>query len=152
MWIMSHRNDSRAARIADRHYSRVTVGSRWFVRPAKSLVLVTANYDALWVSLWPIPEYNRIKLNNSFQCSLFRNESSNLSSSMILDAMRITESQWGPPPRDGWVTFVDPRRVRHKRDPGRCFRKAGYFHAYTTKKGLMVMQCTLNCVRYLSLV
>ena len=30
------------------------------------------------------------------------------------------------------ITFVDPGKTRRKRDPGRCFRKAG-FHVVTRK-------------------
>lgn len=38
------------------------------------------------------------------------------------------------------ITFVDPDKVRHKRDPGRCFLKAGFVHVGETKGGLLAFQ------------
>jgi hypothetical protein len=38
------------------------------------------------------------------------------------------------------VTFVDAKRVRAKRDPGRCFRKAGFRPVGYTKGGLLALQ------------
>jgi hypothetical protein len=38
------------------------------------------------------------------------------------------------------VTFVDPTKVRHKRDFGRCYRKAGFQHVGYTQGGLVALQ------------
>jgi hypothetical protein len=38
------------------------------------------------------------------------------------------------------VSFVDAEKVRHKRDPGRCYRKAGWTHVGHTKGGLLAFQ------------
>jgi hypothetical protein len=38
------------------------------------------------------------------------------------------------------VSFVDASQARHKRDPGRCYRKAGWKHVGFTKGGLWVFQ------------
>jgi hypothetical protein len=38
------------------------------------------------------------------------------------------------------VTFVDAEKVRRKRDPGRCYRKAGFRHVGFTKGGLWTFQ------------
>lgn len=38
------------------------------------------------------------------------------------------------------VTFVDTEKVRHKRDPGRCYRKAGWKPCGYTKGGLLALQ------------
>lgn len=40
----------------------------------------------------------------------------------------------------GMITFVDARKVRRKRDPGRCFRKAGFREVGATKGGLIALQ------------
>jgi len=72
-------------------------------------------------------------------CSAFRNESPHLSSLMIIDALAATRSVWDPPEL-GMVTFVDPTKTRKKRDPGRCFRKAGFRHVGETKGGLVALQ------------
>ena len=56
-WMITHQADKRACRLADRHYSRKTRGAPQFVPPGRSLVLLTPEADALWVSSWPKPEY-----------------------------------------------------------------------------------------------
>jgi hypothetical protein len=38
------------------------------------------------------------------------------------------------------VTFVDAAKTRRKRDPGRCYRRAGFEHVGFTKGGLWVLQ------------
>lgn len=39
------------------------------------------------------------------------------------------------------ITFVDPRKTRHKRDPGRCFLRAGFKRVGATKEeGLIALQ------------
>jgi hypothetical protein len=40
----------------------------------------------------------------------------------------------------GMVTFVDPTQTRRKRDPGRCFRRAGFRAVGFTKGGLVALQ------------
>ena len=58
--------------------------------------------------------------------SLFRNEGAGLSSELILEAVAATRWHWGAPPELGMITFVDETKVRRKRDPGRCYRRAGF--------------------------
>jgi hypothetical protein len=38
------------------------------------------------------------------------------------------------------VTFVNASKVRHKRDPGRCYRHAGFKLVGETKGGLLAWQ------------
>lgn len=38
------------------------------------------------------------------------------------------------------ITFVDPGKVRRKRDPGRCFLKAGFRRVGSTAGGLVALQ------------
>jgi hypothetical protein len=38
------------------------------------------------------------------------------------------------------ITFVNADKVRHKRDPGRCFTKAGFKRVGYTKGGLIALQ------------
>lgn len=61
-WELSHRCDPRGRALADRHYSRQTVGAKNFVQPGKCLVLVKPDdylegASAVWVSTWPYAEY-----------------------------------------------------------------------------------------------
>lgn len=125
-WYRSHRADRRALPLADRHYNRQKVGSPQFVPPGRCLVLLTARADALWVTSWPLAEYVKHAWAGAWVCSCFRNESEALSSGLITQAVAATRWKWADTPTLGMVTFVDPTKVRKKRDWGRCYRKAGF--------------------------
>lgn len=133
-WRESWRADPAARRIADGHYSRQTIGADQFVQPGRCVVLVIPEV-AYWVTSWPFPEYVKHAWPTAWTCSAFRNTRPDLhlSSDLILEAIAATRFYWTPPP-DGMITFVDASKVRHKRDPGRCFRKAG-FHISGTQPG-----------------
>jgi hypothetical protein len=139
-WRLSHRADPRALPIADRHYNRQKIGSPQFVPPGRCLVLLTPNADALWVTSWPFAEYVKHEWAGAWVCSCFRNESAILSSDLIREAVAITRSVYGEPPALGMVTFVNADKVRHKRDPGRCFVKAGFERVGKTQGGLIALQ------------
>jgi hypothetical protein len=102
--------------------------------------LVTPKADALWVSSWQRPEWVKHAWTRAWVCTCFRNESHWLSSALIQQAVAVTRWSWGPPPADGMVTFIDPRRIRAKRDPGRCFLRAGWSSCGRTSRGLVVLQ------------
>jgi hypothetical protein len=38
-------------------------------------------------------------------------------------------------------TYVDASQVRHKRDPGRCFLRAGFRYCGLTKSGKRILEC-----------
>ena len=67
---------------------------------------------------------------------MFRNEGDVLSSLLIRDAIAVTRGIWDVP-ESGMLTLVNADKVRHKRDPGRCFLKAGFRPAGQTKGGLL---------------
>ena len=135
---MSYRASPRARRLADRHYSRQTVGAEQFVPPGACLVvagvesrmnvLITPDGKAYWVTSWPKAEYVHHAWAGAWICSAFRNEGAGLSSELIREAVAATRAHWAPP-NLGMVTFVDADRVRRKRDPGRCFVRAGFQRA-----------------------
>ena len=140
-WHISHQADWRACALANRHYSRKTIGAPQFTPPGRKLVLATPTYDALWVTSWPFPEFvNRI-YPDAWLCSLFRNEGPCLSSLLIRDALAATVWRFGEPPREGMVTMVDTRKVRSS-NPGCCFKKAGFRTVGRTKGGLVILQVT----------
>ncbi|SRR6266487_371962 len=141
-WCLTNRADPVAASIADRHYTRQSVGARQFVSPGRCVVLLTTDARALWVSSWPKAEYVHHAWAGAWVCSLFRNEAPDcyLSSDLISQAVAATRVVWGKPPKQGFVTFVDASQVRVKRDPGRCFLRAGWHYAGSTKGGLVVLQ------------
>jgi hypothetical protein len=142
MWLRTWRADPRAAALADRHYSRKSAGASQFSPPGRCLPLITAQGNALWVTSWPLPEYTLHGLGDAWVCSLFRNESEHLSSAMILAALAATRAAWGDPPAGGTLTFVDAAKVRRKRDPGRCFLRAGFVRLdrLTKDRGLVILR------------
>jgi hypothetical protein len=138
-WSMSHRADPRALPLADRHYNRQKPGTPQFVPPGRCVVLLspaTGPATALWVSSWPFAEYVRHAWAGAWMCSCFRNEGAGLSSELIREAIAVTRSIWGDPPPLGMVTFVDADKTRRKRDPGRCYVRAGFKPCGMTKGGL----------------
>ena len=143
-WHLSHRADKRALPIADRHYNRQKPGTPQFVPPGRCLVLLTKNADALWITAWPFAQYVKHAWPGAWVCSCFRNESPILSSLLITEAVAATRSVWPDIPSLWMVTFVDPTKVRRKRDFGRCFRKAGFRPVGQTKGGLVALQLMPN--------
>lgn len=138
-WQPSHRADMRSCTIADRHYNRQKIGSPQFVPPGRCLVLRHED-DALWVTSWPFAEYVRHAWAGAWVNSLFRNESDRLSSDLICEAVAHTLAHYGDAPPLGMVTFVDADKTRAKRDPGYCYRMAGFRHVGFTKGGLWAFQ------------
>lgn len=141
-WRLSHRADPAALPLADRHYNRQKPGTPQFVPPGRCIVLLTTCERALWVSSWPFAEYVKHAWAGAWVCSCFRNEGAGLSSSLIREAVAATRAIWGEPPTVGMVTFVDADKTRRKRDPGRCYRKAGWRLAGKTKGGLFALVIT----------
>ena len=138
LWSLSHHRDPASALIADRHYSRQTPGSDQFMPPGRKLVLSRA--DAVWGTSWPFAQYVRHQWAGAMLCCLFRNEGECLSSSLIRDALAATRWRYPELPALGMVTFINAAKVRHKRDPGRCFLRAGFIRCGETKGGLIALQ------------
>jgi hypothetical protein len=142
-WRLSDRFDWRALPLADRHYNRRKVGSPQFVPPGRCLVLLTEGADALWVTSWPYAEHVRHAWAGAWVNSLFRNEAQPrlLSSDLIREAVGVTRWRFGDPPDVPWpfVTFIDRDKTRRKRDPGRCYLRAGWQVIGETKGGLLAL-------------
>jgi hypothetical protein len=129
--------------IADRHYNRQTHGSPQFVPPGRCICLKTGDRDQLrvadtggayWVTSYPYAQYVRHAWAGAWMNTAFRNEGAGLSSELIREAIAATRYiaanlpawDFGAVPALGLVTFVDPDKTRRKRDPGRCYRRAGF--------------------------
>jgi len=140
IWCETNRADRASRTIADRHYNRQKPGSAQFVPPGRCCVLLAVTGNALWVTSWPFAEYVKHAWAGAWINSLFRNEGAGLSSDLIRMAVAVTAWKWPDVPPLGIVTFVDAARVRHKRDPGRCYVRAGVRHVGTTKGGLLALQ------------
>ena len=140
-WRVSDRCDPAARPLADRHYNRQSVGAPNFVPPGRCLVLKAGRpVSALWVTSWPFAEYTKHAWAGAWVNSTFRNEGGGLSSELIRAAVAATRWRWPSVPTLGLVTFVDSTKVKHKRDPGRCYIRAGFRRAGFTKGGLHALQ------------
>jgi hypothetical protein len=140
-WRISYRAEPASREIADRHYNRQSIGAANFTPPGRCFVLNSVCGRALWVTSWPFGEYVKHAWPGAWVNSLFRNEGAGLSSELIREAVAATLAKWPTPPENGLVTFVDhPKKVKHKRDPGRCYIKAGFRRVGFTKGGLIALQ------------
>lgn len=139
-WKLTDRADEPSRLIADRHYNRQKPGTPQFVPPGRCMVLISTDGLSLWVTSWPFAEYVRHAWPGAWMNSAFRREGGELASTLIREAIACTRWYYGEPPELGMVTFVDESKVRHKRDVGRCYRRAGFKHVGFTKGGLWAFQ------------
>ena len=152
IWQYADKADDQARDLADRHYSREKPGTRLFTPPGRNLVLKT--FGAYWVTYWPYKEFSIHRWAGMWECSAFRREApcEYLASDLIMQAVAATRwyklygaQSWrySQEPRvyskiarcdASFVTFVDPTKIRKKRDPGRCFLRAGFVPDGETEK------------------
>jgi len=148
-WQLSSRFDPRAVAIADRHYNRQKPGTPQFVPPGRCIVLWQPG--AVWVTSWPFAEYVKHAWPGAWINSIFRREYGNTkASTLIRQAIGITRNFWPDVPALGMVTFVNESKVRHKRDPGRCFIRAGFQYVGKTKGKLLAFQLLPDQMPFLS--
>jgi len=146
MWTQTWKADPAVRRLADRHYSRETIGAVGFAPPGQTIVLRLTHegQEAAWISSWQ--QYAKHAWRGAWVCTLFRNETTLRSSDLIREALAVTLTLWGYgygeqlPPKQGMITFVDPRKVQSN-VPGWCFRRAAFKRVGTTSRGLLVLQC-----------
>ncbi|WP_132090790.1 hypothetical protein [Caulobacter sp. BK020] len=146
IWQQSWRADPFAREIADRHYSRQTVGATQFVATGSCVVFkaLTATGRAYWVTGWPKAEWVKHAWAGAWMCAAFRNEGAGLSSDLIRQAVAATRAYYGEPPSLGMVTFVDAAKTARGRSrtarPGQCFLAAGFDDVGQTAGGLHALQ------------
>lgn len=113
--------DPECAALADRHYSRGKIGARQFLPNGRKIVIRDSQGLIVFGWLWCY-EGLRLDDQSGYNCTLFRNESSRLSSEVILECERIAVSTWGP---NRGFTYVKPSAIRSV-NPGYCFKRAGW--------------------------
>jgi len=126
--------DWEMSKLADRHYSRRTVGARQFCYSGRKLVLRNATGTVLFVWMYPDPTM-RMDGQTGYCCAIFRNESDRLSSEIILEAETFAFAKWGP---NRLYTYVDPRKI-HSPNPGYCFKAAGWRQIGVSKGGKVLL-------------
>ena len=135
-WCASHRFDPAGARLADRHYSRVKIGSPQFAPLGSCCVFLTDCGRGLWVT--SAPQYGRHEWRGAWVNSLFRSEGAGVASALIREAIAATRAALGDPPANGMITFINrdmvrPTKVRGRDVWGWCYRKAGFVEVGETK-------------------
>ena len=138
-WVEVTKGNRRARALADRHYSRGTIGAIGFAPPGQTIILLTPDEKALWGSHRPAPwavddEGEKITRIDGFEghsCFIFRNEGAGLSSELIQEAVGITCHKWGAAP---FLTYVAVEKVASV-NPGYCYLKAGFKGVGYTKSG-----------------
>lgn len=127
LWQQVTKFDRRACALADKHYSRRKPGSRQFMPPGQTIVLLAMDERAVFGWWRPDPS-SGIKAMNGYDgwtCTIFRREGGARASDLILDAERILlESRHSIGP-DGMLTYVWDRKVASE-NPGYCFKCAGW--------------------------
>lgn len=113
--------DRECALLADRHYSRRTVGARQFAYNGRKCVLRSPDGLVLFVWMFPDPAM-RMDKQTGYNNAIFRNESARRSSEIILEAEHHAVAKWGP---NRAYTYIDPTKVRSV-NPGYCFKCAGW--------------------------
>ena len=136
LWIPIRDGNVTAISIFKRHYTaRTTRKIEQFIGPGEKMALVTV--DALALFAWRkfISDAGEVGVN----CCVFRNEGTPVarSSELIAAAMVMAWQRW---PLERLYTYVDPSKVKHKRDPGRCFIRAGFRKCGVTKSGKIVLE------------
>jgi hypothetical protein len=126
--------DPEMAALADRHYSRRTIGARQFCYSGRKLVLRDTPGDVLFVWMWPQDDM-RMDNQTGYNCAIFRNESRRRSSEIIAEAVDAAFAKWGP---NRVYTYVDGRKIKSS-NPGFCFQKAGWNKAGHSKSGLTLL-------------
>ena len=141
-WIPIKDGDPRAVALYNRHYSARDVGGRkldrvryGFSGNGESLVLLTLHCDALYC--WRYQRKYQKDGQEGLNCSIFRNEGDILSSVLISEACEWADAKWGKLRK---YTYVNPEKIKHKRDPGRCFIKAGWHNAGISPQGLVILE------------
>jgi hypothetical protein len=122
--IITTHFDAEMAMLADRHYSRRTVGARQFLYSGRKIVIRDARGDVLFGWLYP-DETMRMDQQTGYNCAIFRNESTRRSSEIILECEAIAIERWGP---NRMYTYVNPAKIKSA-NPGYCFKQAGWKNA-----------------------
>lgn len=132
-WREVSKCDKEAIAFAAPHYSIAKPFSKELGPPGQKIVLMGKDGKALWGSHRPAP-WAGVKRMDGFEghsCFIFRNDGGPLSSEIIRDAIAITALKWGVAP---FITYVAVDKVKKKRDPGRCFIKAGFHKVAVREK------------------
>lgn len=122
-WCLTRDGDPYGYEMSRRHYSArnyLEQRQRLFVGPGRKLVLLSKDGQALFV--WRTFKDDIQPPQTGYNCAIFRNEGTALSSLLITEAVDVAFRTWGVA---RCYTLVDPRKVKSS-NPGYCFIRAGW--------------------------
>lgn len=135
IWLQVKDGDVSGQCLFSRHYSKYNYKDgrkpKLFVGPGEKLVLITAAGDALFV--WR--KFKDASGQAGVNCAVFRNESNQLSSDLILLAEQFASLRW---PNERLYTYVNPKMIKST-NPGYCFKQAGWQICGVTKKRKLII-------------
>lgn len=144
IWVEVKDGDDTVRSIFDRHYSRQRYkdGRKPLLFCGSGFKRVLMTPDARAIFVWrkfkdDCVDERTGQQQQGVNCAVFRNEGNAKSSWLILEAEKIAERDF---PGERLYTYVDAKKIRPKRDPGRCFIRAGWHRCGTTKSGLLVLE------------
>jgi hypothetical protein len=135
-YLVVRDGDPTACKLADRHYSREKNNNRGyprFIGPGRRLALLGREGD--WLFAWRISKF-RMDGQVGVECTIFRNESSRLSSSIIIECELVADATFGPLRK---YTYVRPSAIRST-NPGYCFQLAGWTKCGRSASGLVLLE------------
>lgn len=139
VWIHVRDGNDTARAIFDGHYSRRRYRDgrkpKLFAGPGQKMVLITPDAGSLFV--WRKFKDNAQPLQTGVNCAVFRRDFGMRASDLIRAAVEQAWERW---PGERLYTYVDVKKTRRKRDPGRCFLRAGWRYAGWTKGGLRILE------------
>lgn len=125
--------DSNICAMADRHYSRKTIGANRIAGPGEHIILTNDKREYV---IGFRKQLYRLDNQIGIECFIFRNEGSELSSDLLITAENFIVGKWGQGIRV--FTFVNPAKIK-SHNPGFCFKKAGYKIDGKNKKGNLIV-------------
>ena len=132
--IVTDQWDQEMRVLADRHYSRRTIGARQFLYSGRKLVIRNPEGTLLFAWLYPDVAM-RLDNQSGYNCAIFRNQSNLLSSEVILKCEKMATEKWGP---NRFYTYVNPSKIKSG-NPGYCFKCAGWKKIGISKRGLHLL-------------
>jgi hypothetical protein len=136
-WCLTRDGDAYGYELARRHYSArnyKTQRQRLFVGPGRKLVLLSKDGTSLFV--WRAFKDDTQPPQAGWNCALFRNEGTELSSGLIKEAVEVVFKHWG---RARCYTLVNAKKIRGT-NPGCCFKKAGWRQCGQSKTGKLIFE------------
>lgn len=139
-WVRVDKGNDRCRRLADRHYSRQTIGAPMWTRPGYNFVLYASDERGEASFCWWRPKWEAgIERKDGLrviECTIFRNESATVSSLLIRQAVEQLETPQARAdlalehvafPLITGISTDKTARGRSRRSlPGQCFRRAGW--------------------------